>query len=502
MSLIGLDLNSSRARAVAGPRSQALSQLCLDGAEVELLLAVNLAEKRPVVGRSGLGLVRRRPHQACIDFLPHLTGTRLYGSPPHTLTADKATQLFLQVLTRALGRIVGTTIAVPPYLHEAQLVQFYRLAEQAGLRLLGSVPAPLAAAQASLAETDRLDVVAGGLILVVDLDGHALTWSVVEVEHRQLQLRTVQPSAHLGRGAWLKKLIDGVALRCVRQSRRDPRESGETEQRLYDQLLASLASSERGLVQLNVQGEGWFHHLMLHEEDLVAFTAPLLRQVRAELDILLPALASMGPLAGAVITPAVASLPGLMPLLTAHLEQVVALAPPMEEEDEDFGEGMMRKLAGPARVLDASAIAGAAHELALHIHRGEIRPGHQQALLRPLKPGTPEMDNGPARLNFRGTDHLLTTSPFSMGRDPSCNLVFETDLFPHVSTRHAEVIFDRKSYTLCDRSRHGTLLNDRPINQQSALHSGDWIRLGPKGPAIRFLGQAAQTSSEPASQRR
>ena len=51
MSLIGLDLNASRARAVAGPRSQALSLLCLDGDQVELPLALSLEEKHPLVGR-------------------------------------------------------------------------------------------------------------------------------------------------------------------------------------------------------------------------------------------------------------------------------------------------------------------------------------------------------------------------------------------------------------------------------------------------------------------
>jgi predicted component of type VI protein secretion system len=63
-------------------------------------------------------------------------------------------------------------------------------------------------------------------------------------------------------------------------------------------------------------------------------------------------------------------------------------------------------------------------------------------------------------------------------------------LYPHVSAQHCEVIYDRRAYTLWDRSRHGTLLNDRRIHQQATLHSGDWIRLGPRGPVLRFLGQA------------
>ena len=73
MSLIGLDLNASRARAVAGPRSHALSQLCLDGDQVDLPLALSLEGSSVQIGRPGVALSRRRPHLACLDFLPHLT---------------------------------------------------------------------------------------------------------------------------------------------------------------------------------------------------------------------------------------------------------------------------------------------------------------------------------------------------------------------------------------------------------------------------------------------
>jgi predicted component of type VI protein secretion system len=51
---------------------------------------------------------------------------------------------------------------------------------------------------------------------------------------------------------------------------------------------------------------------------------------------------------------------------------------------------------------------------------------------------------------------------------------------------------DRLGYLLRDRSRHGTLLNDRPMTNQTPLHAGDWIRLGPNGPVLRFLGQTAE----------
>jgi hypothetical protein len=141
------------------------------------------------------------------------------------------------------------------------------------------------------------------------------------------------------------------------------------------------------------------------------------------------------------------------------------------------------------QVLSADALARAAHGLAVRIHRGEVDSSHPEGIALPSGPGE-RPDPGPARLNFRGQDHVLTgTTPFVMGRDPSCDLVFESELYPHVSGRHCEITFDHRAYVLCDRSRYGTFLNDRPVSQ-AALHSGDWIRLGPQGPLLRFLGQA------------
>jgi pSer/pThr/pTyr-binding forkhead associated (FHA) protein len=60
-----------------------------------------------------------------------------------------------------------------------------------------------------------------------------------------------------------------------------------------------------------------------------------------------------------------------------------------------------------------------------------------------------------------------------------------------VSGWHCEVAYDHRTFVLRDRSRHGTLVNDQLVAQQVMLNPGDWIQLGPDGPVLRFLGQAA-----------
>jgi hypothetical protein len=487
MSLVGIDLNATRARAVAGPRAQALAPLALDGDQIDLPLALSLEGRLIAVGRPGVALSRRRPHLACLDFLAHLATHRQWSAGAHRLDADRALGLVFSVLAAKLGKSAGAVLAVPAYLSDDQLVELRCLASAAKIKLLGTLPAPLAAVLAAYGdEAGWPDPETS--TLVIDVDGHALTWSVLQREGDELRLRHVQASPHLGRAMWLRKLMDGVAHRCIRQSRRDPRESPDTDQATYDQLSKLLDGPTPALAQIRLQGHGWYHHLTLPREDLVALAGPVLRQSITELDATLTTMAQLGKPAAALLTSAAAGLPGLAAAVESRLGAILPL--PHGEDEGDLGDLLV---SAPGRsgvqILAGDALARAAHALAVRIHRGEAPSAHPEGIALPASGVTaPKSDPGPARLSFRGQDHVLVGTPFTLGRDPSCDLVFESELYPHVSARHCEIQFDRRAYVLCDRSRHGTFLNDRPVTQ-SALHSGDWIRLGPQGPLLRFLGR-------------
>jgi hypothetical protein len=496
MSLTGMDLNATRARAVYGPRQHSASPLRLEGEHLELPLALSLQGRRPAVGRAGTALARTTPHLACTDFLPFLGADRTWSAGKLSLNAERAVGFVFEDLGRALGSGQGVAVAVPAYLSESQVFILRQLAEKARWRMVGSVPAPVAAALSvyGTAAGSGEGSLWSGLALVLDVDGHALTWSAVEVAG-QARLLQVHPAPHLARGAWLRRMLDGIALRCVRLSRRDPRQSGLAEQSLYEQLTAVLDSGvDAGALQLSIQGEGWFQHLMLHADELAGYVALLVRQTLAELDNFLTRTGSHEHVGAVLMTPAAGRLPGLARVLDQRLHQLAADAGAEGgESDSDFGEGLLAQERGSwVHVLGADAIARAAHDVAVRIYRGDLPPGHLDAV--PLAAGAadPSADTGPARLNFRGRDHILSGPTFTLGRDPACDLVFESELYPTVSGRHCDIVFDRRAYTLWDRSRHGTLLNDRRVARQAALHSGDWIRLGPSGPVLRFLGRAAQ----------
>src|SRR5262245_49239400 len=313
MSLIGIDLNASRARAVSGPRRQAAGLLRLEGGGCDLPLALSLEERLPTVGRPGAALARKAPDLACLDFLPHLGDGTVWAAGRHTLDASAALGLVLDDLRRRVPRSAGAALALPGYLNDHQIALVRRLAEKARWPLLGSVPAPLAAALAALGEGGEESLLPGwaGRALVLDVDGHALTCASVEVDDYQVSLRHVHVARQLGRGAWLRRLLDGVAHACVRLSRRDPRESADAEQALYDQLAHFVDhGGGAGPVLLHAQAGAWYQQLMLHPDELAALVAPLVRQALAEVAGFLTT-ADLGMPAAVVLTSQAGRLPGL-----------------------------------------------------------------------------------------------------------------------------------------------------------------------------------------------
>lgn len=491
MSLVGLDLDSSRARAIAGPALRTLSLVYLDADQVELPLALSLEGAAPQVGRAGVALARRRPYHLCADFLPALGGEQSWAAGRHRLRADDALTHAFHALAPTVGKSAGVAVSLPAYLTETQIPAVHRLAEAAGLPLVGSIASPLAAALASPLSHEP------GLLLVVEADGHAVTWSVVERTAEELRLRLVQPNPALGRAAWLRRLIDGVATRCVRQTRRDPRESADVEQVLYEQLTQIVSRGPQNLIQLHLHGAGWYHHLMMHAEELGAMAAPLLRAAMAELDGLVTSVNALGSLRGVVLTHAAAGLPGLLPSLRARVQMYARAG--VGYDSGDYGEHLFRAAGGAddrVQVLPIDAVARMAHELAVRTHRGDFPHGHLDTVPVPPAAGDVDPDRGPPRLCYRGHDHPLCASPFTLGRDPSCQIVFESELYPHVSGRHCAIVQDRRGYVLHDHSRHGTLVNDRRI-EKASLAAGDWIRLGPRGPVLRFLGRPDEPAATP-----
>jgi hypothetical protein len=494
MTLFGLDLNAGRARMVAGPPGDYAYPVPLEPPHAELPLAVSLAGERPEAGTAGLRLCRRAPHLARTGLLSALAEPvcrRASGK----LDDGTALSLVLRRLARACRHCEGGVVAVPAYLSQGPLGRLFDLAERAGLPLLGCVASPLALALVAHAERGW-----AATALVVEADEQALTLSTVTSGAGQAHLRATASFPRLGLRVWRERLLNAVADRCILQSRRDPRDCAEAEQALFDRLDELLDACRHGrALRVPLQARSWYQSILMRPEDTAAACAALARGALERIEEAWAA-SGEGERPGAVIVCAAAArLPGLVAVLQerfvvsgAEPRQATRLQPPPVE---DFGEGLLEEegdRGGAVLTLGPDAVSRAAHGLAAHFGRGELPPGHLD-VSAPLPLPLPA-EAGPGRLEHLGEEYLLDSDPFTLGRQQPCNLVFDGTAYPMVAPRHCEIAHTGDGYILWDRSRTGTLLNERAVPRSAPLQPGDVIRLGPGGPVLRFLGQPAFVS--------
>jgi molecular chaperone DnaK (HSP70) len=393
--LVGLDLNASRARAVHGPASFTPHSLPLEGDAEELPTVVSLEGRRPEVGRAGAALCRQAPHLACLDFLANLGETREWTVGRHRLDAAKLVALVLERLQAATAGAGGVVLALPAYLNRVQASLLAPLATKARLPLLATVRAPLAAALAAHATVPWT-----GTALVVDADDHALSAATVVADGGQLWLQGGHDWPALSLRTWKGRLLDRVADRCIRQSRRDPRDSASAEQSLYEQLEHALENSGQGkTVELLIQTERWYQNLLLRPEEFAGFCEPLVvRAVEGVRGLLTQG--GRETLRIVLVTRAAGRLPGLVPALQKATGTVGQDSNPVPQEPaEDFGEALFAEGSSPAGValLADDDVARAAHELAGRVQRGELPQGHHDLTVPVPRDGGPDAGTTPVR---------------------------------------------------------------------------------------------------------
>lgn len=488
MTHIGIDLNSSRVRAVRAAATTsfgiAATPLLLEDTGSALPLALHLAGRTPTVGSFAVSRFRHEPHLVCQNFLPFLGQPRSWNANGTRIDALGAMRHVFEALGPRFGNTTGVAASVPDYLSVAQVNLLTGLTNKLRWKLLGSVPASLAA---TLAVYPQLPW--SGTVLVIDVDDHGLSCAAVVLTPDRVVRLAARSAPTLGTSAWVRRLLEGTAQRCIRLSRRDPRDSAEADQSLTAQLHRLIEKPPLGddFLSLAITTASWSQHLMLRPHELTGFCLPLVQQALGligQVHETLLASPQAGPLAGVIFTPLAAGLPGLH----AALERSLAPQPTTYQPD-DLGAGLLHADSFPPRVhvLHPDDLARAVLSLAHLFKAGRIAPGFRETapLPRPLLE-----DAGPPRLHFQGSDYELGSGVFSLGRDPGCNLAFASEQYPHISSHHCDVLLDQRHYTLRDHSRHGTLVNERPVRQCLALHSGDRIRLGPQGPILQFFGRS------------
>ena len=114
--LAGLDVNTTRVRAVQGPPQLAPRALALDEARDELPMILSLEGRHPQVGRAGAALCRQSPHLACLDFLAHLGESREWVAGRHRLDPAKAMSVVFERLQAVCTEVRGMVLVLPAFI--------------------------------------------------------------------------------------------------------------------------------------------------------------------------------------------------------------------------------------------------------------------------------------------------------------------------------------------------------------------------------------------------
>lgn len=488
MTLVGLDLNAGRIRAVHGSLGDFPSTLPLERNAAALPLSLSLEQARLEIGSAAERSRRRMPHVCCHTFLPHLGEARRWKQGKHDLDSTQAVQAVWRRVEESLGA-EPAVVTMPGYLSRWQADQVRFLASRVGVKLLGSIPSPLAAAVAAHAEGHW-----GESALVVDIDDHALSLAWVQGVGHEARLSEYRAFQHLGGHVWRERLINAVADGCVMQSRRDPRDSADAEQHIYEQvgLLLDAAAKSR-VAQLSVQAPTWFQNLLISPEEIGGFCRNLVQQTLREVQRMLSGPGDHHPRA-ILLTHDAARLPGLSRAISKQLESIPGAvhSTPRPPSDDDFGINLLQD-SGEDRCqlisLSRDALAQAAFLLVGAFQRGGLGPGHLEAAVSLPLPWPAEA--GPPRITCQGETYILDGSTFLVGTQSGCHLHIDADRYPAVAARHCEIYFDHRTYVLFNRNRDGTYINDHVVSGSSVLQPGDCVRLGPGGPAFRFLGHPA-----------
>lgn len=369
---VGLDVTSTRLRAVV--EGAVARPILLDSPEVDLRLALKLDAKPIAVGRAAYANVKRAPHLIAANVLGALGGDKLWKSGRSALAPDGALGL-------AFGHVAGAiaadcealTLALPGYLSPSQVKSIVTAATVNTLPVVGTVSAALALV------VDRADDVRGGVTVddterdgivpirptaegpgsavVVDADDHALSASVVWVDRDVVRVLASAAWPKLASRLWVDRLIDALADRCVRLCRRDPRDSAEAEQSLFEQIEQSLgAMTTSRPLSFHLRAAHWVQDFAVPPAELDAACANFVAPAIANLTDLIYGSGVPAPPRAIWLTAAAAKLPGLLAAIYDNSAE-----------------------ATDVRALPADAVATAAARLAPRFLAGELPRQHLDA---------------------------------------------------------------------------------------------------------------------------
>ncbi|MCU0703105.1 MAG: hypothetical protein MUF18_03845 [Fimbriiglobus sp.] len=373
--LVGIDLSASRMRGVAAG-SGSVRALHLDDPHEDLPLTVSLDRRPAQIGHAADARTRLLPHNVCSNFLPLLATPNEWRGERLTLSPEAALAECLKSVRPAIeAESDAVGLALPGYLNIRQVRTVLELATTARWPVRGSAAASLAIVSHRAA---GLSPSARGIdptVLLIDADDHAVSAAVIAIGTDEVKLLASSCIPRTGVKAWKDRLIDGLADRCVRVCRRDPRDSAAAEQDLYLHLDDALDAARVGRrVTLGVRAEKWYQDLTVSPDEFEQICEPVNRVAIDGLKQFLFTLPLAVPPRAVWLTFTAGRLPGLAAKIYKHSpEQTQVSLLPANAAAEAAAALVPRWLTGqlPRAHLEASIP---------HARRLDVREGGAKAL--------------------------------------------------------------------------------------------------------------------------
>ncbi len=312
MKLAVLDINGSRARAVAGADGSVPQVLPLDDTRAELATSIRVDGRRSEPGQAAVAICRQYPHLTEVDYLWKL------GQEQIRHHGARSAEQALAVLVNGLrGRLSGCDrlcLCLPGYLSESQAAQCRMAFAKTRLRIVAAIPSPVALAVAARGEDEDLALV------TVEVDTHGLALGYVEAGENGVRMADQHLATRLSANAWWDAMLNGIAETCIRQNRRDFRDSGAAEQGVFGQLDDVISAASRDeLIEVVIRTKQWCQNLILRPEQINAMCEPLAVRAAQVLAEWLPDRARGRP-CRAIVSDEVARWPGLKGAIQTEME--------------------------------------------------------------------------------------------------------------------------------------------------------------------------------------
>ena len=402
MNIVALDWNASRVRAVRGEAGGEAHPVPLEPPGVALPLALDLEREPCEIGAAVLRRSRVAAGRVCQGFLPYLTEKPGHGprwqAGRRTLDSQAVCERIWQRLQPAVGDAGAIVLGLPDYLRPVQANALRKLGEKSRLPIVGTAPVALLAALSARGTFDPAGAATSfwdRSVLVLDVDEHALTLGWVKAIADKAQLVESRSFPHLGLRFWRERLLDSLADLFIRSHRRDPRDTPQAEQMLFDQLeILADACQANEAIHVGVQGREWYKHVLVTPDLAAQSCHALTAQAAGETERLFESWSGGEWPPRLIVTHAAARLPGVIRAIrgltpvNASAETRLPQIKATEYDDFDFGENLLIDAAEPTiavLTLPADAPARTAHALAGAFIAGTLPRGHLE-MTAPLAP--------------------------------------------------------------------------------------------------------------------